>query len=443
MLYARPEQPGAWLLGSLLFIPFLLFGLGFLNLPLFIGGLIFTVFFLLLVINFEAGFLALVFIRSSLDYLRNFSAGGMNIAALVSVLLIILGIFYTLYQRVNVLKFEDAPAFLIFIAVCGVSLTNSPNLQETLSDWLRLLSVFSVYLLARMIFITEEKIKLAFSVVLLSSLFPILAGLLQLVTGQGMIDDGGQARIVGTFLHPNAFASYLLIILIFSMAQLLERENFVDFHLLIPVMTGAFTMFLFTFSRGAWIVFILTTVFMGFLRYRRLLGCLPLILCLSLLTVPGIQDRIMNIFNPSPYARGRSGWDWRMDTWAEISPRIAEKPVLGHGLSTVELEYGILTHNDYLRLLVETGIIGFSAYLLLMAVVFFNTLKAYRRNSSPLAKSFQVGLLALLLGFLVRQFADNTLRNTVVMVYFWIFVALTRNISLLQGEKAHETSDRQ
>lgn len=434
MTHVKWANPGMGLLGAVLLAPFILFGFEG-SISHFIGSLVIAIYLILLIINFEVGFLALIFIRSALDYFKNFgAAGGLNIAGVASLVLIVLGIFYALYRKINVFKFEDSIPFFIFLVLCGISVIGSSYFAESLSDWLRLVSVFSVYVLTRMIFVSEQKIRTALIAVLFSTLLPILAGVIQFVTKQGMVMDGEQARIVGTFLHPNAFASYLLIILIFSMAQVLEGTNFINSSLIISLMIPAFAMFLFTFSRGAWIVFILAMVFMGFMRYRKLLGLLPVVLILSALMVPGIHDRIINIFHPSQYVHGRSAWEWRLDTWAAISPIIAQKPLLGHGLATIEGEFKILAHNDYLRMLAEVGVVGLLAYLYLTFSLFLNTWKAYHAHGSKLEKSFQVGLLAIIVGFLVREFADNTLRNTVVMIYFWIFVGLVRNITQLKAE---------
>jgi putative inorganic carbon (HCO3(-)) transporter len=112
-------------------------------------------------------------------------------------------------------------------------------------------------------------------------------------------------------------------------------------------------------------------------------------------------------------------------------PLIHEKPILGHGLAMVQTKFGVLTHNDYLRLLAETGILGLLAYLLLMLRLLGTTWRDFRRTRSELVSGLQVGLMALIVGFLFREFADNTLRNTVVMIYFWLLVALVRNMSRL------------
>ncbi len=166
------EGRGAWLLGSTLLIPFFLLGIGVLETAPFIAAAIFLLYLSLLIINFEAGFLTLIFIRSSVDYLKNFTgAGGVNLAAGISLVIIVLGIFYVLYCKVNIFKFEDTGPFLLFIALCGVSVLYSPDLEESVSDWLRLVSIFFVYILSRIVFTTKKKLKILFAVCLFRPLY--------------------------------------------------------------------------------------------------------------------------------------------------------------------------------------------------------------------------------------------------------------------------------
>lgn len=407
--------------------PFVLYGMGILTVPLFIGSLLLALFLLLLLIRFDAGFLIIVMMRSSLDYLKNFS--DFNLAALVSVGLIVLGAFYVLFRKVDILKYEESPPFLIFLLITGISVFSSPNLTESLSDWLRLVSVFSVYLLGRILFVTPRQIKAAFTAVFLSSLIPIAVACVQYVTGKGLVLDGDQARIVGTFLHPNAFASYLLILLVFGISQWLEKEKIVHPFVLRILVCLISVIFILTFSRGGWLAFVVSILCLAAIRYRKLFILLPIGLILVTFAVPSTRDRIENIFNPGVYARSRSAWDWRQDTWKQILPLVHEKPVLGHGLATVEAEFGVLTHNDYLRLLAETGILGLLAYLVLMLRLLSTTWRDFRNTKSEFVRGLQVGLIAMIVGFLFREAADNTLRNTVVMIYFWLLVALIRNMS--------------
>jgi putative inorganic carbon (HCO3(-)) transporter len=431
----RFENPGVFVIGGLFFVPFVLYGTGLVGVSHLIAGLTLVIFLTLLLMNFEIGFLSLIFIRSSLDFMKSFSEQALNLAALISLALIVLGVFYVLYRRTNILQFEDSKPFLVFLGICGLSITYSPDAKESLSDWLRLLSIFSAYILTRLVFITENKIKMALVAILMSALLPVFVAYFQLATGVGTVMDGGQARIVGTFLHPNAFASYLLIILIFCASQLLEGTSLLNKGFLAFLTTLVFITFVFTLSRGAWIVFILAMGLMGVLRYRKLLGLLPPLLLLTIVAVPAVRDRILNIFEPNQYAAGRSAWEWRLDTWEEIGQLVQEKPLLGHGLSMVEVEFQLLTHNDYLRLVTEVGAVGLLAYVFLLFNAWRWTAQDYQVIKFREVKSFQVGIMAMIAAFFVRSFADNSLRNTVVMIYFWVLIALLRNLTLLCGER--------
>lgn len=422
------------MLGSFLLAPFLFLGLGILNQIEFVGVLLVMLCFLLLVVHFEIGFLVLVGFRSSLDFLKQGGEGGMNVAGMVSIVFIVLGLFYILYRRVNILTFEDSKPFLAFLAIAGLSITYSADVKESIMDWIRLLSIFFVYLVSRLLLTNEEKMRRALIAILCSCLIPLAFAYYQLITGHGTVLDGDQERIVGTFLHPNAFASYLLIILIFCLFQLLEKTYFVPSLFLKLLSFAVFGAFIFTLSRGAWLVFILSVITMGILRYHRLLKTLPVLLLLAVFFIPSVQKRITNVVDPG-YRNGRSAWDWRVDTWREISPLIEKKPILGHGLSTVAAHFGVLTHNDYLRLLAETGLVGLASYVFLMYMLLVNTWRDFRLARSAISKSFQVGVIAMIVGFMMREFADNTLRNTVVMMYFWMFVAIARNIQLLDLSK--------
>ncbi len=438
MLKSRFENPGLLLLGSLFFAPFVLYGFGVAGIPHLIAALILLTYAVMLVLNFEIGFLTLIFIRSSLDYMKNFGAEGsaVNLAAIISVGLIVLGIFYVLYRRCNILQFEDSKPFLVFLAITGCSVMISPDRMVSLSFWLRLVSVFSVYVLTRLIFVSESKIKMAMTAILMSALVPVILGYYQLISGNGTIYDSGQYRIVGTFLHPNAFASYLLILLLFSTPQLLEGNHIIDRHFFGIFMFLTSVIFIFTLSRGAWIVFIVGMLLMGIMRYRKLLGLLPPLLLIAIFTVPAVRERISDVFEPNTgHSSSRSAWEWRLETWEEISSIVKEKPLLGHGLAAVEMEYEILTHNDYLGLLAETGAVGLLAYLILAFSALGRSWSDYKQSRSPLVRSFQVGLICMMAAFLVREFADNTLRNTVVLIYFWVLVALVRNLTLLHAQR--------
>jgi O-antigen ligase len=424
----------AALFGFLLLIPAVMYAAGSLTGIYFLGAFILALYVCLLVANFEAGVLTLIFVRSSLDYMKQVAGptGAFNVAAAVSVLLIVLGVFYIVYRRVPILRYRDTGPWLLFLAISGVSIFYSADRLLSTADWLRLVSVFFVYVLTRALFRGEAKLRRVLFVIFLSALVPVLVAYTQLFTGMASVLNMKSGRLLGTFFHPNAFASYLLVMLVFATALALERESLVSRRFLGFMIALIFLIFVLTFSRGAWVVFLFAMLFMGTFRYRRILGLLPVALVVVAFSMPAVIDRLYDAFDPT-YQRGRDAWTWRLEAWSDILPLVREKPFFGHGLSQIESEMGYLAHNDYLRLMVEVGLVGFLAYLVLMWTLLGRTLRDYRLAASNVAKSFQFGLLAMTLGFLIREFADNTIRNTVVMMYFWIFVGVCRNMAELEA----------
>ena len=422
-------------IGPILLSPFFLFAFGYLDLFYFCIALGLAIYVCLLIVNFEAGFLVLIFVRSSLDYLKQ-STGeeGFNLAAIFAVGLIVLSFFHILYRKVDIFRYKETAPFLIFLAACGISTVFSDLAAESFADWLRLLSIFSVYVITRATATTEKKIRIFLIVILLSSIFPLYVALIQFFTGASVIgSDFEYGRLQGTFAHPNAFSSYLLVILIFTISQIFERKPLINRFILFPYVICVSTVFLLTFSRGAWIVFVVSVVLMGLMRYRRILAIVPVVLFVLVFIVPSVSSRVadegVRIDTKHP-----SSWEWRLMAWSNVAPLFREKPLFGHGLSTIDIELGYQSHNDFLRLLAETGAVGFLAYLYLIYRLVRVTWGDYRRARDDLTRGFQVGLLALIIGFVIREAADNTLRNTVVMVYFWFFIAVVRNMINLEAK---------
>lgn len=419
----------ALLFGFILFAPCALFAFGMIDGLRLAAGLIAAIYLSILMINFEVGFLTLIFIRSSLDYVKQIGGvGGFNVAAAVSIAMIVLGVFYILYRKIDIFRYEDTGPFLLFLAVCGASIFFSQDQELSGGDLLRQLSVFFIYLLTRDIAQGEEKIRQFLLVVLSSALVPVIVAYYQLLSGNLFYGDFEAGRLIGTFYHPNAFASYLVVILIFSTALVLEKEPLLPRLFLVPFVGLTSLVLVLTYSRGAWIVFLFSMMVMGALRYRKIFALIPIGVVLAVACIPAIRERVIDALDPS-YSRGHSAVEWRVRAWADLWQLVKHRPFFGHGLSMVEVELGYLAHNDYLRLLAEVGIVGFSAYVFMMWSVLTRTWRTFRRHHDGLVKAMQVGLVAAILGVVLRQSADNTLRNTVGMMYFWIFVAVARNIA--------------
>lgn len=419
------RNPAGFIMAGLLFLPFLAYALEKVDVFLFCVMLGLSLYACFLILNFELGFLLLILVRSSLDFIREM--GPVNVSAMVTVGIIVLCIFYILYRRVNVFKYEQTLPFLIFLIASCVSLLVTYDRAASFQDIIRLVSIFCVYLIVRSMCDTPVKIKRMLLTLLLSTLFPVGMAYYQHFTGTGISTDFEHGRLLGTFSHPNSFSSYLLVVMIFCIPQLLEKKPIFPKWFLRPYVFLVSIIFLFTYSRGAWIVCVLALILMGFLRYKKLLLLAPVALIGVILFVPSVRERWTYEEQSATFKRP-SSMDWRKETWRSTSPLIEKRPFFGNGLTMVEFNLGYEAHNDYIRLLAEIGALGLAAYMFLMLGLLRGVFLDYKKASNDFEKSVALAALAVVVGLLVRSFADNSLRGTAVMIYLWLFVACSRSL---------------
>jgi O-antigen ligase len=103
------------------------------------------------------------------------------------------------------------------------------------------------------------------------------------------------------------------------------------------------------------------------------------------LVVPGALGSVRSQLSPSQlFTQGSS--QGRSEDYAALAPDFRPRPVLGRGWGTYEpLRYRFVD-NQYLLVLVETGVVGAAAYLLmilLVVVVTFRTIRTWHPRRGP------------------------------------------------------------
>jgi O-antigen ligase len=156
----------------------------------------------------------------------------------------------------------------------------------------------------------------------------------------------------------------------------------------------------------------------------------------------GISDSLTKKFERHGYAP--SGRVLMHNTSFKI---IKERPVLGTGAGTYpilqhifkEPELGvnpmsIRAHNDYLELLTNQGIIGFSllgSATLLLFMKLFKGLKKNRYDSTGSLYGLQVATFCSVTAILLHSIADFNFHLPVNAIYFYILLAIAIKIPLL------------
>jgi hypothetical protein len=316
--------------------------------------------------------------------------------------------------------------------------------------------VTSTFFLFYMVLNSEKLIQKTVNLVLFSSVFCSLFGIVQGLTqnplgfkigtyGESIIFKDhlrGGLRAFGTFTHSNEFAAFLVWPLSISLTLfLLDKEykyrKYLPFFILIQ--GGAL---LFTFSRGGWMGFLLSFIIIGYYSgiYKRI-SFLIIVLLFPLMGIllHGVFPK-MDIIPGNVTARLFSVKEYktdpamqpRYDRWDYFYKRSLEKPFTGHGItadeSTFDLfsDYAVSPHNTYLSIAVKRGYIALGIIILIIIKLVGGAKYIYVSSYDDYFKAVGLGIYAGLVGlFAISVMFASVLEETQFNILFWFILAVT------------------
>jgi len=325
-----------------------------------------------------------------------------------------------------------------FLSVLGSTETRLPSLLEAV----RILSAVVMFIVLEQMMAKKENMRRLLMGVYLSTLFPLI------MTASGFIGSGPRqeikgefARVVGPFNQSNTFGRYLMLMLIFGVAIYPHLEGWFR-RLFAFILTASGYVLLLTFTRSALVATVLGLVVVAVAQRKRLFLGVIILGVAGLLFVPAISARFGDLSEQGPAAAAApSSLDWRVAHWTSVLPLFSSSPITGVGLTNiVRLSPNeAQSHNDFVRTLVETGVLGFFAYLAILAAMIALGRQALAAATQP---SFDRGVAAGFLGcgvaFLSVSVVANVISNVVTMWYFFAFAAAASSVA--RRHKGH-TSD--
>ena len=381
--------------------------------------------------------LFLLLVRSSLDFSTQYSllslapAAKLNIAAALNLLLVSAGAVYLVIRGRAIWKLPGARFFGAFLLVSLLTLTRTPSLPTALADWLRNLSCLILYAVVATVFVDRRRVQTLISVFLFSAVVPVLVGFYQKAIGEGLFSFPAYSRIYGTFFHPHAYGLYLIFLVVLTYVMLHIKQRFLNRSGLLVLLLCCSLSLLWTYSRGAWIAVLVAAGLIALItRWRSSFAALGIVGLLAVL-LPQIPQRFEDV--TAPMSQG--SFQWRVDLWKKMVSLIGSHSVLGYGLGSFYFySEGWAAHNDYLRLVFETGILGLVLYLLSFFSIGFFALRQARRATDPLSRVLSIGLVAILSGFLVASAGENVVMMPVLQWYLWALAGLVVSLGTGGGK---------
>ncbi len=189
-------------------------------------------------------------------------------------------------------------------------------------------------------------------------------------------------------------------------------------------------------TRGAWIGIIVGLLIVSTLikETRKFVGIYLIILLLIFL--PQILDRIADLIERPRRSYYMSSCAFRLEHWyALLKNAFIHKPLLGYGLGQsmfVAVKYSRFTnipHNDYLRILIEVGIIGLLPFIIFWA---HNIMRLFRKIQKKVNLEFNSILLSLTASLLVSSAADNLIYSISISGYLFALMAVCHKLNSLE-----------
>lgn len=329
------------------------------------------------------------------------------------------------------------------LAIMALGVFLAPDTTPALKKLMAFISYGAVFAMGYWCVI-EQRLDSLLKVLVLSSIIPILAGLLQLLTG----NLGTEGRMLGTFTHPNIFAFYcLLILIVITTRPWLSEDNStqqtgqggwrkVELWGLVPALVLCVLM---TQTRSAWLALVLAALIYGLTVSRWVLSGLAIAMLAAAFT-PAVQDRVMDLFSGNEvvqYAKLNS-FAWRQYIWESglnwMSPA---RQWLGYGVGGFMFyspdffplsggrQFG--AHNVFVERYFDGGVLAVVVFGLFVGAQLLAACRLWQHKP-------RLGMvyIALLLSYLTLNTSDNVVDYLAYNWYFWAlagaFYALAQRV---------------
>lgn len=250
------------------------------------------------------------------------------------------------------------------------------------------------------------------------------------LAGKGVIGDElvkAWLRWVPIDKEPNFWAASLLIPFGYWLNQVSRRASFLNIICLSIVYLGI----LFSYSRSSFLVASIVLLYVFFVKNRKsfiyiVLAFVAIFFCIYTFA-PEMIERIFSI-KDNIKSEGGSG---RFELWSEAIDNFTRNPIVGIGTGQTPIysPSRMGTHNLYLQILGENGVVGFMLFMTIWLTAFYRMKKIVKVNGfyfyAILGYSinlmtvhifdFRIPFYVLLLFYIVSQKSQKLSPNPVVL----------------------------
>ncbi|MFK8068643.1 MAG: O-antigen ligase family protein [Gammaproteobacteria bacterium] len=250
-------------------------------------------------------------------------------------------------------------------------------------------------------------------------------------------------RISGTFtlLGSNEIATFysaytFVLIALYFFIKTTKVRLILGFLILLNIYS-----LVYSYSRGAYLGFLLAIIAILWHTRRKLVFMLiPAMFIFGgvmLNFLPeSVQERFESTFEDES-ERDESAQS-RFVFWELAMEQFWESPVIGHGyLTFMERNPAKLdTHNYYLKLLAEQGIIGFIIFVIILWRAAKVGKNLYDESDDPLYKALGIGLFGVVVSLAAGNIFGDRFTHYPLSAYFYVYLAIALRALIITRENS-------
>lgn len=264
----------------------------------------------------------------------------------------------------------------------------------------------------------------------------------------GYTQMGSGERICAPFdSEPNTFGGYIVLMMCLAGGIALVDNRGIIRPAMIFLIIFAVPPLLFTLSRSSYFAVILGFVsFLVVSRHRILIAAMAIALVATIMLgspmLPKVvQQRVAGTFQEETEFHVRvAGIDLdasssaRVISYQQAVNKWIHRPLFGYGVTGTHFIDG-----QYPRLLVETGIVGLSAFLLIFWRLLGQVRDILRKTTEPLLKGASMGFLCGIIAMLAHAVSANSFIIIRIAEPFWLLAGLILVIPHIEADESRST----
>jgi len=239
-------------------------------------------------------------------------------------------------------------------------------------------------------------------------------------------------RATGTSVDPNALGGLLILMLTLTAPQLFTPRPLLKRRWIVIGVGLIGLALLLSFSRGSFLGAGVALFLLGVVRYRKLLVIGVIALAL-ILVLPQTQGYVTHFFDGLQVLSDSQASDlstqMRVGEYTDALKLIQRYPIFGVGFTgTPDIDTYLKVANLYLMMAGEMGIVGVTAFLIVMGTLFVSAWRArgaltVRSDVEPIWWGFHAALVGAMIGGIFDHYFFNLdFHHSVTL--FWLYVGL-------------------